>query len=92
MRLVNVQYWSGKKQTVTLILLIEIDDHGQLVGLRSDKMSGTDIKAVMDRLTKLSTMGSDKLKKYLSQIVPSYSSALTTMKKGRYKVIMEHAL
>ena len=92
MRLVNVQYWSGKSKKESLILLIEIDEHGQLVGLRSDKMGNTDIQTVLARLAKLNKMDADKVKGYLDQIVPSYSSALTTLKKGRYEIIQEHTL
>lgn len=92
MRLVNVQYWSGKSKKESLILLIEIDEHGQLVGLRSDKMGNTDIQTVLARLAKLNKMDADKVKGYLDQIVPSYNSALTTLKKGRYEIIQEHTL
>ena len=92
MRLVNVQYWSGKSKKESLILLIEVDKHGQLVGLKSDKMGNTDIQAVLAQLAKLNKMDIEKMKAYLNQIVPSYSSALTTLKKGRYEIIGEHTL
>jgi len=89
MRLVNVQYWAGKNKKSVLLLLLEIDASGQLIGLKSKKLSATDINKIARESAALMAMGREDMQKYLEQTIPSYRSALTTMKKGRYQIIEE---
>lgn len=92
MRLVSINYWAGKGKREVLILLIGVDERGQLIGLRSDKLSNADVKKLKDKMDKLDGMEPDEIKEYLAQLLPSYKKALVEMKKGRYEVMMEHKI
>jgi lipoate-protein ligase A len=92
MRLLNINYWAGKKQEPTLILLINIDDHGQLIGLRSDKLKDSDIKKIRDNIAKLNAMDPDELEEWLKTALSSFSAAVVRMKDKRYSVMEEHAI
>ena len=89
MRLMAINYYAGKVIKSTLILPIEIDKMGNLVGLRSDKLGNMDVKRVKDSLKDLSEMSVDERKEMLKFMLPSYNSALVEIKNGRYKIIEE---
>jgi hypothetical protein len=86
---VNVQYLAGKNKKEVLLVLLEIDASGALIGLKSNKLSNTDIKKISKESPTLMAMDVEGVKKYLEQIVPSYRSALTTLRKGRWQIIQE---
>lgn len=90
MRLLSISYWSGKDRKDALVLLIGIDGHGRLIGLRSDKLSNADIKKLRDGMDELNSMEPSQLAEHLSQSLASYKKALVEMKRGRYEIVMEY--
>ena len=92
MRLISISYCVGKGKEVALVLLIGIDERGQLIGLRSDRLSNADIKKIKDQIGALSVMEPDQLQEHLSSTIQTYQKALVKMKNGRYKVLMEHGI
>ena len=92
MRLLNINYWAGKKQKPTLVLLLREDQSGQLIGLRSDKLKDSDIKKIRDSIGKLDVMDQDELEEWLIAEISSYKSALVKLKEGRYSVVEEHSI
>jgi len=92
MRLMNINYWAGKKQEPTLILLLRVDQNGQMVGLRSDKLKDSDIKKIRDNIGNIDAMDPDELEEWLKAEIASYTSALVKLKKDRYSVVEEHSI
>jgi hypothetical protein len=92
MRLLNINYWAGKRKNEILVLLIKIDESGQLIGLRSDKMGASDISKIRKNSDTLDVLGSDDLEEWLRSNISTFSSALTKMKRGRYEIIGEYAV
>jgi len=92
MRLLDVQYWAGKSKDNALIVPIEIGKNGSLVGLKSSKLNDNDIKRIKNKIGDLKDMSSKEMTNWLDKNVPSYRSALVTLKKGRYEIQKEYTI
>ena len=92
LQLVHIEYWAGRKKQTTVMLMINIDDAGQFVGLRSDKLFGPDIKKIQQSKDKLVNMDIGGLHKWLSKNLQGYGNALYKLKKGRYKVVESYKI
>lgn len=89
MRLMNINYWAGKTKKDAVVMPIGHDLAGNMICLKSDKVTLGDIAKIRSNLKKLEKMHMDELKNWLSTNLASFKSALTTMKKGRFEVVSE---
>ncbi len=92
MRLLSVQYWVGKSKDSALIVPIEVGNNGSLVGLKSSKLNDNDIKRIRNKISELGSMSPKEMTNWLDKNVPSYRSALVTLKKGRYEIQKEYTI
>jgi len=92
MRLLDVQYWVGKSKENTLIVPIEMDNKGILVGLKASKLNDNDIKRMRNKIEELANMSPKDMMNWLDKNVPSFRNALVTLKKGRYKIQKEYVV
>ena len=91
MRLLHVEYWTGKKKTPILVVLIEITRDNRLIGLRSDKLSNADVKKIRDNTEKLKKKSQGELRSWMRQNV-TYSKSVIDLKPGRYNIIKEYSI
>lgn len=92
MRLMHINYWKGKTKSDAVVLPIKIDVAGNLVCLRSDKLSVSDTAKIKGSALKIEKMDGDEFEHWLKMHLPSYNAAKTTMKKGRYDIVKEYPI
>jgi hypothetical protein len=92
MRLLNIEYWAGKNKKPSVVLAVGVGKDGQLICLRSDKLSDSCVKKIRDNAAKLNSMDQGVLSEWLKLHLASYGVALTELKSGRYSIIEERTI
>jgi hypothetical protein len=92
MRLLSINYWAGKDKKNALVLSVGQDKLGNLLCLKSEKVTGADITKIRDNLEKLNRMETGELASWLNAALNSYKNAFVTMRKGRYEIVSEYPI
>ena len=86
LELVHIEYWSGKKQKSIVVFVINTTIDGRLIGLKSNKLAGSDIGRIITNKDKLVGMEPKILQSWLNRNLQHYSNALCEFKRGRYSI------
>lgn len=92
LQLMHIKYWSGKQNKSVLILALDIDQRGKLVGLKSNKLHNSDINKILNHKDKLSMMKPSEIKNWLMDNIANYKPSLCELKAGRYKIIESYSI
>jgi hypothetical protein len=82
----------GKDRKSMLVFPMGISRADELVGLRSDKLSDSDIKKLKENAHTIGKMNLEEAQEFLKFTLSSYHESLVEMKKNRYTIISEHEI